>query len=147
MTDGGGCRLCAAQWLVEFGGCARALCTQRAEGGKAAEGKPMQWFLSTFTSILQTLRWTKSKNVANYMSQAGAEASQVRGESQVVKAEADPAYVNLKVKQQVAFCRGSISISIDTVFRMAQLPISELSAAHNSKRYSACSFCLPSFFA
>jgi hypothetical protein len=29
---------------------------------------------------------------------------------------------------------------------MAQLPISELSAAHNSKRWSACSFCLPSFF-
>ena len=46
----------------------------------------------------------------------------------------------------LALCRGSISICIDTVFRMAQLPISELSAAHNSKRYSACSFCLPSFF-
>ena len=106
----------------------------------------MQRFLSTLGSILQTLHWTKSKNVANYMSQAGAEASQVKGESQVIKAEADPAYVNLKVKQQVALCRGSISISIDTVFRMAQLPISELSAAHNSKRYSACSFCQPSFF-
>ena len=46
----------------------------------------------------------------------------------------------------LALCRGSISICIDTVFRMAQLPISELSAAHNSKRYSACSFCLLSFF-
>jgi hypothetical protein len=83
------------------------------------------------------------------MSQAGAaaDASQVvKGESQVVKAEDDPAYVNLKVKQQVALCRGRISICIDTVFRMAQLFISELSAAHNSKRYSACSFCLPSFF-
>ena len=74
------------------------------------------------------------------MSQA---ASQVKEE---IKAEADLAYVNLKVKQQVALCRGSISICIDTVFRMAQLPISELSAAHNSKRYSACSFCLLSFF-
>ena len=28
--------------------------------------------------------------------------SQVKGESQVVKAEADPAYINLKVKQQVS---------------------------------------------
>jgi hypothetical protein len=66
--------------------------------------------------------------------------------SGAAKAEADPAYVNLKVKQQVALCRGSIRICIDIVFRMAQLPISELSAAHNSKRYAACNFCLPSFF-
>jgi hypothetical protein len=42
------------------------------------------------------------------MSQA---ASQVKEE---IKAEADLAYVNLKVKQQVALCRGSISISVDT---------------------------------
>jgi hypothetical protein len=80
------------------------------------------------------------------MSQPTLGGTQVQGESQAVKAEADPAYVNIKVKQQVALCRGSISICIDTVFRMAQLPISELSAAHNSKRCSACSFCLPSFF-
>jgi hypothetical protein len=80
------------------------------------------------------------------MSQPTLGGTQVQGASQAVKAEADPAYVNIKVKQQVALCRGSISICIDTVFRMAQLPISELSAAHNSKRYSACSFCLPSFF-
>ena len=80
------------------------------------------------------------------MSQPTLGGTQVQGGSQAVKAEADPAYVNIKVKQQVALCRGSISICIDTVFRMAQLPISELSAAHNSKRYSACSFCLPSFF-
>jgi acetylglutamate synthase len=62
--------------------------------------------------------------------------------SGAAKAEADPAYVNLKVKQQVALCRGSISICIDTVFRMAQSPISELSAAHNSKRFAACSSAL-----
>jgi hypothetical protein len=87
----------------------------------------MQRFLSTLGSILKTLHWTKK--VARIM-----DASQVKGESQDIKAEADPAYVNLKVKQQVALCRGSRSICIDTGFRMAQLPISELSAAHNSKR-------------
>ena len=47
------------------------------------------------------------------MSQAAA-PTQVTGESQAIKAEADPAYVNIKVKQQVALCRGSISISVDT---------------------------------
>lgn len=47
-------KLDATQRLVEIGRCARALWTQRAEGSKAAEGKPMQWFLSTLGSILQT---------------------------------------------------------------------------------------------
>ena len=31
--------------------------------------------------------------------------TQVQGDSQAIKAEADPAYVNIKVKQQVALCR------------------------------------------
>ena len=58
-----GCRLCAAHRSAEFGECARALWTQRAEGSKAAEGRPMQRFLSALGSILQTLHWTKSKKV------------------------------------------------------------------------------------
>ena len=58
-----GCRLCAAHRSVEFGECARALWTQRAEGSKAAEGRPMQRFLSALGSILQTLHWTKSMKV------------------------------------------------------------------------------------
>ena len=36
------------------------------------------------------------------MSQPTLGGTQVQGESQAVKAEADPAYVNIKVKQQVA---------------------------------------------
>ena len=31
--------------------------------------------------------------------------TQVQGDSQAIMAEADPAYVNIKVKQQVALCR------------------------------------------
>ena len=31
--------------------------------------------------------------------------TQVQGDSQAIKAEADPAFVNIKVKQQVALCR------------------------------------------
>ena len=31
--------------------------------------------------------------------------TQVQGDSQSIKAEADPAFVNIKVKQQVALCR------------------------------------------
>ena len=64
-----------------------------------------------------SLRWVvfcrhftgpRARTLQITMSQA---ASQVKEE---IKAEADLAYVNLKVKQQVALCRGSISISVDT---------------------------------
>ena len=51
--------------------------------------------------------------------------------SGAAKAEADPAYVNLKVKQQVVLAAGSTFICTDFCCRMAQLHISESSAAHN----------------
>ena len=100
--------MCAVQRSVEFGGCARALGTGAPRAAKPQKadqcsGSSLRWvvFCRHFTG-------PRARTLQITMSQA---ASQVKEE---IKAEADLAYVNLKVKQQVALCRGSISISVDT---------------------------------
>ena len=57
--------------------------------------------------------------------------------SGAAKAEADPAYVNLKVKQQVLHSPKQTPLFSDNArCRMVLSPISELSVALNSRRYA-----------